>query len=580
MLCAAWTVTLAVSAPAPAEAWQTAHGQPDNTHFANVTTKPAVKAFATEKLGTVSLGSGPVIAPDGTVYVGTEEGWLIAMHADGGKFWSRRITPGESIIASPAIGSDGTIYVIGVRKPADGKLNRRVRFESTLHRFLPGGAWLGGIPLPDHGGAGAAGGAPNIWRHNGVEAVIVSAIYKNENVPSVTDLRVIAFAPNGGVLDDVIAISVPATIVGAGPMPGYLFFGCIFIFPCTYPPAGVLSFTDSLDSPIPGVSVFTNPNGGVPWIIATDFFKSVAGLTFSNGKLYKNFEYQNEDILLRSAPISLPNGHTLIGFQNIDRNANGAESGENDGGLIFTGPNMIKVAPVDLGRPVFATPTRLLNGNVIVPTNGSIFELRGAQVIRSAAIPKGTRIAAAASRNHIFLNTPNAFITLDALTLEEVGRRSWGNGGKSPPAIGPDGRVYAIAGGILHVFPDKLLPSAGTTAPGAPGSPGMGPVGGVYQDAGIPANAGTPTAPTAQSQSYKPPMTPNNNRLFACEELDGDDCGKGDHRAISLAFCMKQGFTKADDFDVDSKKVRAETLSGQFCSKSKCKVFDEIVCSK
>lgn len=74
MLCAAWTVTLAVSAPAPAEAWQTAHGQPDNTHFANVTTKPAVKAFATEKLGTVSLGSGPVIAPDGTVYVGTEEG--------------------------------------------------------------------------------------------------------------------------------------------------------------------------------------------------------------------------------------------------------------------------------------------------------------------------------------------------------------------------------------------------------------------------------------------------------------------------------------------------------------------------
>jgi hypothetical protein len=32
------------------------------------------------------------------------------------------------------------------------------------------------------------------------------------------------------------------------------------------------------------------------------------------------------------------------------------------------------------------------------------------------------------------------------------------------------------------------------------------------------------------------------------------------------------------DADTDKKKVKAQTLDGQFCSKSKCKVFDEIVC--
>jgi hypothetical protein len=73
-------------------------------------------------------------------------------------------------------------------------------------------------------------------------------------------------------------------------------------------------------------------------------------------------------------------------------------------------------------------------------------------------------------------------------------------------------------------------------------------------------------------------MTINGNRLFACEELDQDDCGKGDHKDISLAWCQKQGYAKATGYDVDSRKVKAETLDGHFCSKNKCKVFDSIGC--
>jgi outer membrane protein assembly factor BamB len=79
--------------------WQTAHGQPDNTHFANVTTKPAIKAYVTGKLGTISLGSGPVIAPDGTVYVGTEEGYLVALRPD--DLCHRRAQAGRRQTESP-----------------------------------------------------------------------------------------------------------------------------------------------------------------------------------------------------------------------------------------------------------------------------------------------------------------------------------------------------------------------------------------------------------------------------------------------------------------------------------------------
>jgi hypothetical protein len=75
-------------------------------------------------------------------------------------------------------------------------------------------------------------------------------------------------------------------------------------------------------------------------------------------------------------------------------------------------------------------------------------------------------------------------------------------------------------------------------------------------------------------------MTTNNKRLFACEERDGDDCGKSTNQRVALAFCQSQGFTTATKIDTETRKGAAETLGGESCSKKKCKVFDEIVCNK
>ena len=57
-------------------------------------TAPAGKgSVSVPGLGYFYPGAGPVIAPDGTVYLGTRQGKLIALHADGKPFWSRDITP-------------------------------------------------------------------------------------------------------------------------------------------------------------------------------------------------------------------------------------------------------------------------------------------------------------------------------------------------------------------------------------------------------------------------------------------------------------------------------------------------------
>ncbi len=52
--------------------------------------------------------SSPALAPDGTIYVGTFPGWLLALTPDGKVKW--KFKAGIEIKSSPAVGADGTIY--------------------------------------------------------------------------------------------------------------------------------------------------------------------------------------------------------------------------------------------------------------------------------------------------------------------------------------------------------------------------------------------------------------------------------------------------------------------------------------
>jgi hypothetical protein len=137
------------------------------------------------------------------------------------------------------------------------------------------------------------------------------------------------------------------------------------------------------------------------------------------------------------------------------------------------------------------------------------------------------------------------------------------DGGTITPAIGPQGHVYAMASNVLFVFPP----------PQATAAPLVGEPGGTT----VNTDPGQPPA-TVASQRFNGPVTPAGDRLFACQELDGDDCGKSINKAVALAFCQQQGFAKLDKFDTETRKGKAARLDGQFCSKNKCKVFDEIVC--
>src|SRR6185503_12498275 len=131
-------------------AWERFHGDAANRGFADVDTKPAAGgSVSVPGLGTFALGAGPVIAPDGTVYLGTQEGKLIALHADGKPFWSRDIDADEAIVASPAIGADGRVYVIGAKLKITkiGSI-KKTQIGSKLYAFNATGALLARTSFP------------------------------------------------------------------------------------------------------------------------------------------------------------------------------------------------------------------------------------------------------------------------------------------------------------------------------------------------------------------------------------------------------------------------------------------------
>jgi hypothetical protein len=55
------------------------------------------------------VSSSPAIGSDGTVYVGSSDKYLYAINPNGSQKW--RFLTGDAVHSSPAIGTDGTIYV-------------------------------------------------------------------------------------------------------------------------------------------------------------------------------------------------------------------------------------------------------------------------------------------------------------------------------------------------------------------------------------------------------------------------------------------------------------------------------------
>jgi hypothetical protein len=600
-VCGAGLSAFLIAWASVAWSWQTAHGKPDNSGFADVQTAPASTPLPNPPLlGGLAPGAGPVIAPDGTVYVVNGRGKIMSFRPDGTPGWTRDIGGFQHAVASPALGNDGSVYLIGVATIRDKTTNPpTTRKVAELHKFTSTGGMIWRVPLPGSAAGFSTSAPPNIWRVGDADVIMVPAIIKRGSGFAV---RLTAFSSQSGAIlaDQVVKEHWPDIVAGAG-WKWYDVFDflnlCTWIDICGFTPPSPAGNEHTLPNrmlaPFPAVAVYNPTTNNVPLVFVSDGVQDLVGYFFNGDSFLERFRVRDDKQYLLSTPLAWPDGHAMI--------STGGDGVPSE--VMFAGLQMTTIRSP--GPISIAAPTALGNSRfALVHRFGGVTILRGAYAETSVTLPGESIASAAASRGHLFVSTASALHTFDKTTMQELARFDWRRGGVSPVAIGPQGHVYAIANDRLHVFPPQVGVAAagqstGTTTSGGvfqdagtPAKPPSKPVGGIFQDAGVPAPAGqtggvfqdagvpapAPAPATPQSKSYKPPLTTAGNRLFACEKLDGDDCGKGDHRTIAAAFCAKSGYAQAPQFKVDNKKTKAETLDGRYCSKKKCKVFDEIVC--
>jgi outer membrane protein assembly factor BamB len=431
-----------------AASWTRFHGDAANSGFIEVVTAPAGKgSLSVPGLGTFAPGAGPVIAPDGTVYLGTEQGKLIALQADGRQVWSRELGQAFGlnlrVVASPAVGADGSIYVIGVLTFRDHKAGEPpvTRNISELYKFTPGGGllWRARLPAGELGRGGNASAPPNIWQSSGTEVVMVPAVF------ALGVSRLFAFSTDGVILADTVVSRDTSESVASSDFPALGFDAPETVFPSD--PADRLPKRIGRPRPGPAVELFASP----PVVIVSDGVHDVVGYSFFPGRRFiEVFRAHDAARFMRSSPTLLLDGHSAVGT---------------GGAIVFAGPNPNKLRPVTKTDAIFGAPTRLADGRFVVVENRDADRTSGSavtvlrrvhdrvSVLSRTPLPGQSIAAAAASRSHVFVSTASGFHSFDAETMTEVSRVNWLGGGVSPPAIGPAGHVYAIASNILFIFP-------------------------------------------------------------------------------------------------------------------------------
>ncbi len=421
-----------------------------NRGFIDVDTARATTPSASiAGLGSFAPLADPITDASGNVYLCTTDGHVIGLRADGSSYWTQEL-PGLAMIrTSPAVGSDGSVYVAGGfsidpdrdhRTASSNVRDHRSTFH--LYRFLPGGAPDANAttPFPIFQERGPMAiesiGQPAMWQLGSDEAVIVSALY---STPGGTDLHVFAFSPNGGLLADWKIYQASGPVTEAGGLLDFMFPGFEH---GRFGPLGRPA--------LPGVVVAT-PSGGEPYIVVVDrIHRALIGLAYMPAPT-PHFEQRwvtnHGGYRLLSPPAMLRDWHSAVGISN---------------GILFGGP-LATPRPDLLGlttetdgfEDVHAAPTPAADGRTIAVTSGATVVGFTDTVVSRVDLGDDMTIApAAASRNHVFVASYAGLTTLDATGSAVEASYPWiKGGGQWAPVIGPQGHVYVIANNTLHVFP-------------------------------------------------------------------------------------------------------------------------------
>ncbi len=473
-----------IATPSFAQAsWDHPNGDQARTSFARVVTAPAVRPSRIVPVGELQVGAGPVIAPDGTVFIGNLYGQVLAFHADGTSAWGQQLPAGEWVTASPVLGAEGSVYVISeTQKPVDG--SSEFVYELALNKFTDAGVPVYRVPFPQHttlfrDSRGDANAPPTTMKVNGEEFVIAVAFYDGE-------WHLIAFAaPDGAVVADTVIVpdvGGPITTPGfCDSLPWWLPL-CGFGFRVhSTPPPPCSDFSvclpDGTGPPTPGVAVRQDRNGRSAFLVVTDGLQDTVGYVLDPAQGFiERFREHDAKRVVTTPPLITTDGHSAFATGTelvaVTGFVDPAIHPNNDARLVFAGPNPAPLSDIvtDRRTNVNAPLTQLADGRLVAVERAgtvSVFRRFGNQSQSVGIHLDGQSVASvAASCSYFYVGSAGAFTTFDNRTLRPVASVPWYGGGRVPPAIGPGGQVYAIASTAMFIFPPARAVTVGGTGCG------------------------------------------------------------------------------------------------------------------
>ena len=369
--------------------------------------------------------SSPVIGANGTIYIGTTEGRLVALNPNGTTLWSLLVNDRDFVLMStPAIGADGSIYIISA--------NAFSTPTSTLHKVAASGTLVWNIQLDE-----ATTSSPKIFHDPAGDQVFVS-----------TPGDLFIYDTFGTLLHHEV---VPAVCPVVGSTPVSDFFDALVDFFSNIP----VEFDTSAkvigipNSPYPTIAIVKHPNVTsvtqpiivVPNLCEVTFYQwTDRGLEFlGRARSDEATGYTSPAVSAGGAAIISRGDGVVLAF-GVDANTIPHVN------LLWSYDTKEKVkfsAATSLRQVYVASTTKL---HVLEETNGAqvvTYSLSGSDEFLTPPVR---------TADYVYVGSEAGFHTFEWDLTSSVLRGDLIPANYRSPTVAPDGTVYLVAEGNLFAY--------------------------------------------------------------------------------------------------------------------------------